>query len=111
EVLAPEPGWEAALAAALGPLLDAWVASDEAAATAAATGGEGQRTVLFPAPAPAPAALPGSLLEHVRPEAGFETVVRRLLGRVPVGEPGVTREGLYREPGLVRAGADPRVHL
>src|SRR5207248_8875335 len=70
EVLEPEPGWEAALAAALGPLLDAWAAPDARSALAAADGAEGQRTVVYPHPAPAPVA--GSLLDHVRaaPEIG-----------------------------------------
>ncbi|HEY4027437.1 MAG TPA: hypothetical protein VGO86_13490, partial [Candidatus Dormibacteraeota bacterium] len=52
----------------------------------------------------------GSLFEHVACEAGFETLGRRLLGRVVVGRD-VSVEGVYREAGLVRAGSDPRVAL
>jgi chromosome segregation protein len=53
---------------------------------------------------------PGSLVEQVTVEAGFEGLARRLLGHVVVGRD-VTTEGVYRAPGLVRAGSDPRVKL
>jgi len=108
EVVTAEPGYEKALSAVLGPLVDAVAAPDEAAAVRAASDGDRQVTALFPVEAPAPAA--GSLLEHVRVRAGFELVARRILGAVVVGRD-VTREGVYRAPGLVRAGADPRAAL
>ncbi|HKF75328.1 MAG TPA: hypothetical protein VKF59_04240, partial [Candidatus Dormibacteraeota bacterium] len=47
---------------------------------------------------------------HVRCEAGFEPLARRLLGGIVVGRD-VDADGVYHEPGLVRAGADPRVAL
>ena len=108
DVILAEQGFEAALSAALGPLVDAWAAPDEAAARAAATSTEQQATVLYPA---GDAAIePGSLVEHVTCEAGFEELGRRLLGRVVIGRE-VSLEGVYNEPGLVRAGTDPRVAL
>ncbi|MHB8587701.1 MAG: chromosome segregation SMC family protein [Candidatus Dormibacteraceae bacterium] len=106
DVVTPESGYEAALSAVLGALVDALVARDESAALN--TGTDRQRTVLYPIAAPGPRA--GSLFEHVRCEDGYEEIARRLLGHVVVGDE-VTREGVYREPGLVRAGADPRVAI
>src|SRR5207248_9237954 len=41
---------------------------------------------------------------------GSDPLARRLLGGVVVGGD-VTVEGVYREPGMVRSGADPRVAL
>ncbi len=109
EVITPETGFEAALSAALGPLVDALVAPDEARATEAAAPGEPQRTVLYPPPAAA-VPKPGSLVEHVAVRKGYEPVAERLLGQVVVGDD-VTMLGVYREDGLVRAGADPRVEI
>jgi chromosome segregation protein len=43
-------------------------------------------------------------------EDGYEDIARRLLGQVVVGED-VTKGGVYRAPGLVRAGTDPRVAI
>src|SRR6266851_1101760 len=109
DVLTAEPGYERALSAALGPLADALVASDEEAAgrTEETTGP--QLTVLYPlAASPEPKA--GSMFHHVRIRKGFELVARRLLGPVVVGVD-VTIAGVYREPGLIRAGADPRVEI
>src|SRR6266849_5620813 len=109
DVLTAEPGYERALSAALGPLADALVASDEEAAgrTEETTGP--QLTVLYPlAASPEPKA--GSMFHHVRIRKGFELVARRLLGHVVVGVD-VTIAGVYREPGLIRAGADPRVEI
>jgi chromosome segregation protein len=90
----------------LGPLADALVARDQRSAEGAK--GDRQLTVLYPTTASQPRA--GSLFEHVDCRTGFEEVARRLLGRVVVGED-VTLDGVYREAGLVRAGADPRVAI
>ncbi|HSP08868.1 MAG TPA: AAA family ATPase, partial [Candidatus Dormibacteraeota bacterium] len=108
DVLTPAPGYEAALSAVLGPLVDALVEQDEHGAVDSAREGDHQRTVLYPVPAPD--ALPGSLLEHTRCRAGYELIARRLLGHVVVGD-GVTREGVYRDTGVVRAGSDPRLEI
>jgi len=108
DVILALPGYEAALSAVLGALVDAWAAPDEAAARAAAAGAGDQATVVWPLPAPAPR--PGSLVEHVRSEAGFEGLAARLLGGVVVGRE-VTLEGVYAEAGLLRAGSDPRVRV
>jgi chromosome segregation protein len=109
EVLTAEPGYERALSATLGPLADALVASDEEAAASAGETRGPQLTVLYPlAAAPEPKA--GSMFHHVRIRKGFELVARRLLGHVVVGVD-VTIAGVYREPGLIRAGADPRVEI
>jgi chromosome segregation protein len=108
DVILARPGSEAALSAALGPLVDAWAAPDEASARAAATSTAQQATVLYPAGDAEPEA--GSLFEQAVCEPGFEALGRRLLGRVVVGRD-VTEEGVYQEPGLVRSGSDPRVAL
>ena len=108
DVLTPAPGYEAALSAVLGPLVDALVEEDEQAALGSARAGDHQRTVLYPVPAPD--ALPGSLFEHTRCRPGYELIARCLLGHVVVGD-GVTAEGVYRDAGLVRAGADPKVEI
>src|SRR2546430_5168369 len=50
------------------------------------------------------------MFQHVRVKQGYELVARRLLGHVVVGVD-VTIAGVYREPGVVRAGADPRVEI
>jgi len=109
EVLTPDSGYEAALSAALGPLVDALVASDETKAITAAAPAGSQLTVLYPATA-SETVRPGSLFEHVTCAPGYDLVARRLLGHVVIGED-VTLEGVYREQGLVRAGADPRVEI
>jgi chromosome segregation protein len=106
DVVTPKPGYEAALAAVLGPLADALVARNEAAAAKAKP--DRQLTVLYPTATPDPRA--GSLFEHVSCKAGYEQIARRLLGHVVVGED-VTLDGVYREPGLVRMGTDPRVAI
>jgi chromosome segregation protein len=109
DVLTPEPGYEAALSAALGSLVDALVAADEESAMMAAPPHDAQRTVVYPVAESAPLKA-GSLFEHVRYLKGYEDLARRLLGHVVVGEH-VSLDGIYREEGLVRAGADPRVEL
>jgi chromosome segregation protein len=108
DVLTAEAGYEAALSAVLGALADALVAADEASALEAAAPQEAQRTVLYPGAAAQPQH--GSLLHHVRVAAGYEAVARRLLGDVVVGRD-VTLDGVFREPGLVRGGKDPRVEM
>lgn len=109
EVLTPEPGYELALSAALGSLVDALVAADEPTAMRAAPPSDAQRTVLFPASAPV-SPKPGSLIEHVTCRKGYEHVASRLLGHVVVGDD-VTLQGVYREDGMLRAGTDPRVEI
>jgi chromosome segregation protein len=104
DVITAESGYEAALAAALGPLLDAVVAPDEAVAVDSVKAADRQTTALFPIEASAP--IEGSLLQHVKVQDGYEPIARRLLGPVVVGRD-VTLNGVYREPGLVRGGADP----
>jgi len=108
EVITAHPGYDAALAATLGSLLDAAVAPDERSALEAVTSAGQQATALFPVDAPPP--VEGSLLDHVTVSAGYELVARRLLGGIIVGRD-VTQEGVYREQGLVRAGPDPRLAL
>ena len=108
DVLTPHPGFEAAVSAVLGPLVDALVERDDHAAARVAAEGGAQRTVLYPAPAPG--AVTGSLLEHVTVSDGYELVARRLLGQVVIGER-VTLDGVYRDAGLVRAGSDPRLAI
>ena len=108
DVLYANPGYEAALAAALGPMADAFVAGGEDAASDVAHGGDSQSTVLFPDPAPEPE--PGSLIEHVRCDPAYGGIARRLLGHVVVGRD-VTLDGEFRAPGLVRAGRDARAEL
>ena len=108
EVITAHPGYEAALAAVLGSLLDAAVVPDERSALEAVTSAGQQATALFPVDAPPPAE--GSLLLHVTVRPGHELIARRLLGGIVVGR-AVTQEGLYREPGLFRAGPDPRLAL
>ncbi len=108
DVILARPGYEAALSAALGAFVDAWVAPTQEGAEAAAAGSRDQATVFFPVAGAEASA--GSLLEHVRCEPGYEEVARRLLGRVVLGE-AVTLDGVYRQPGVVRAGADARVKI
>ncbi|MEO8745990.1 MAG: AAA family ATPase [Candidatus Dormiibacterota bacterium] len=108
DMISPEPGYAAALSAVLGPLVDALVAPDDAAAVKGTPKTGGQRTVLYPVLASEPRQ--GSLFAHVVCRKGFEDVARRLLGHVVVGEH-VTLDGVYREPGLLRAGSDPRVAI
>ena len=112
DLLRPEPGYEAALSAALGPLVDCWVAPDLPAAEAALAGAEAQQTVLLPASAPMPRR--GSLYDHVGCDPDHDWLARRLLGAVVVGkgeEPTVSPGGDYRAPGIYRSGPDRRVHL
>jgi len=109
EVVTAEPGYERALSATLGPLADALVAPDQETATSAGETRGPQLTVLYPSGA-APEPKAGSMFHHVRIRQGFELVARRLLGHVVVGVD-VTVAGVYREPGLIRAGADPRVEI
>jgi chromosome segregation protein len=106
DVVTAATGYEAALSAVLGPLLDALVARDELAAAGMTP--DRQRTVLYPVASAEARA--GSLFEHVRCQEGYQEVARKLLGHVVVGED-VTLNGVYREPGLVRAGSDPRVAI
>jgi chromosome segregation protein len=106
DVVTPKSGYEAALSAVLGPLVDALVARDQGEAEGAKA--DRQLTVLYPTTAPQPRG--GSLFEHVDCQPGYEGVASRLLGGVVVGED-VTIDGIYREPGLVRTGADPRVAI
>ena len=109
DVITAEPGYERALSGTLGPLVDALVAADEDVAARESGDGESQRTIFYPfGAAPEPRA--GSMFHHVRVRNGYELVARRLLGQVVVGVD-VTVAGVYREPGLIRAGADPRVAI
>ena len=108
EVITARAGYEAALAAALGPLLDAMVVADESAAVESTRAADRQVTALFPVDAAEP--VEGSLYHHVEIRDGYEPLARRLIGSVVVGRD-VTVEGVYREPGMVRSGADPRVAL
>jgi chromosome segregation protein len=108
DVLYADAGYEATLAAALGPLADAFVAHGDEAAMDAARTGDSQSTVVYPEPAPD--AEPGSLAEHIRCDPAYADIARRLLGRIVVGRD-VTRDGVYRAPGLVRAGRDARAEL
>src|SRR5260370_15749577 len=101
-------GYEAALTAVLGPLLDATVPPDEETAVDSVRANDRLATALFPVDAPAPAE--GSLYHHVTVRDGFDAIARRLLGHVLVGRD-VTRDRVYREPGLVSARADHRAAL
>lgn len=108
DVMLAEPGYEVVVSAVLGPLVDAWAAPGEDVASAAATSTSQQATVLYPT---ADAEVePGSIFVHVRCEPGYEPLARRLLGSIVVGRE-VSRDGVYREPGLIRAGGDPRVAM
>ena len=108
DVITAEPGYEAALAAALGPLLDALATLDEQAAGDSVKAADRQATVLFPVETSPP--VEGSLFQRVKVRDGYEPIARRLLGPIVVGRD-VTLNGFYREPGLVRAGADPRAAM
>ena len=108
DVVAAAPGFEAALSAVLGPLVDATAAPDEQAALRAVDGAERQTTAVFPVDSPPPES--GSLYEHVHVRDGYEVIARRLLGGVVVGRE-VTRDGVFRTSGMLRAGADPRTAL
>lgn len=108
DVIIAKPGFEAALAAVLGPLVDAWAAPDEAVARETAGQSKNQTTVLYPVPGSV--VEPGSLLEQVRCRAGYEGLGERLLGGIVVGRE-VTREGVYAADGMVRAGKDPRTEI
>ena len=108
DVVTARPASEAALAAVLGPLVDAIVAPDEESAVRSVTSAGQQLTALYPEDAPEPDE--GSLYHLVEVRAGYEGIARRLLGGVIVGRD-VTAAGVYRTGGLVRAGADPRIAL
>src|SRR5690349_1745581 len=101
DVITAEPGYEAPVAAALGPLLEASVATDDPATPE-------HGTTLYPTDVAAPE--DGSLLEHVTVLDRYARIAQRLLGRVVVGRD-VTLDGVYREPGLVRSGGDDRTDL
>src|SRR5437899_47410 len=105
DIVTAAPGFEAALAAVLGPLVDATAAPDEEAAWRAITGRERQTTAVFPVESPPARA--GSLYEHVHVREGYEIIVRRLLGGVVVGRE-VTRDGVFRASGMQRARAATR---
>lgn len=107
DVIFARPGYEVALSAVLGPLVDAWAATGNPQAREALRGRRHQTTVLYPVAAE-PEAEPGSLFDHVTCDPGFEPLARRLLGSKVVGRE-VGLDGAYSEPGLLRAGADPRV--
>ena len=108
EVLIAEEGYEAALSAVLGQLVDAVIASDQTTALSAATASDSQVTALYPKDAPNAEA--GSLLEHVTFDKQHERIARMLLGHVVVGRD-VTLDGVYRGQGFVRAGKDPRAAI
>ena len=103
EVITAHAGYEGALAAFLGSLADAIVTADEAAALHAVGKAKHQLTAVFPVAAPEP--VPDSLYHHVDIRNGFDSIARRILGSASV------REDVYREPGLVRGGPDPRTAL
>jgi len=108
EVITARPGSEAALSAVLGSLVDAIVAVDEESATRSVKDVDHQVTALYPIDAPAP--VEGSLYHLVEVRDGYERIARQLLGAVIVGRD-VTEDGVYRNAGLVRGGADPRIAL
>jgi len=101
DVIAAEPGYEAAVAAALGPLLEASVATDEPLTPE-------HGTTLYPTDVAAPE--DGSLHEHVTVRDRYARIAQRLLGHIVVGRD-VSLDGVYREPGLVRSGADDRTDI
>src|SRR5207237_10939346 len=108
DVITAHAGFEAALSAVLGPLVDAIAAPDEETAMRAISGSEHQTTALYPAGSPV--GEPGSLYDLVDVRDGYAEIARRLLGGVVVGRD-VTRDGVYRASGIVRAGSDPRTAL
>jgi hypothetical protein len=113
EVITAHNGYEAALSAVLGALVDAVVAADEHAAMATAGEAGTQVTALFPVEASRPAN--GSLLHHVNVRSGYEAIALRLLGGVVIGKD-VTQEGVYRErgrcvPGPTRARSTRKIEL
>src|SRR5207247_9941765 len=108
DVIQPEPGYEKALAAVLGPLADALVALDAKSAVETAGSSSGQITVLYPSAAGD--AVAASLLHHVMVDAGYEAIARGILGGIVVGRD-VTVDGVYHVPGLVRAVGDGRAAI
>jgi chromosome segregation protein len=108
DVIIARPGYEAALAAVLGSLVDAWAAPDEERARVEAARTKNQTTVLYPMPGSEVER--GSLAEYVRCLPGYEDLAARLLGKMVIGRD-VTTEGVYRAPGIVRAGKDPRTEI
>ncbi|HEV2952545.1 MAG TPA: AAA family ATPase, partial [Candidatus Dormibacteraeota bacterium] len=112
EVVVANPGYEAAVSAVLGPFIDAWVAPDESAANQFVDPTSPQRTIFYPAGESS--LLAQCLLEHVRVEPGYESIAQSFLGDVVVaveGKVSVSLSGIYRRPGMVRAGDDPRARL
>ena len=108
EVVTAQPGYEAALSSALGPLVEARVAREETEAEAAIDLEAEQVSVLFPLDS-GPVAT-DSLWHHVDCEAGYEGLARSLLGGIVIGRD-VTLSGVYRAPGLRRGGRDQRVRM
>jgi len=108
DVVVARPGYEAALSAVLGPLVDAWAAPDAASALTAVRSAQNQVTILFPEAGAA--VQKGSLFEHVNCDRGFEDLGRRLLGGLVLGRE-VSTEGILQTPGLVRGGSDQLVRL
>jgi chromosome segregation protein len=108
EALIAEAGYEAALSAVLGPLVDAVVAPDETTAMNAASAADSQVTALYPKDAHNPES--GSLLEHVTFDKEHDPIARMLLSHVVVGRD-VTLAGVYSGQGFVRAGKDPRAAI
>src|SRR5437879_2997772 len=84
------------------------VVADESAAVESTRAADRQVTALFPVDAAEP--VEGSLYHHVEIRDGYEPLARRLIGGVVVGRD-VTVEGVYREPGMVRSGPEPRAPL
>jgi chromosome segregation protein len=108
DVITADPGYELALSAALGPLADAFVAEDSSHAAGIVGAADAQATALYPYASAE--AEPGSLMEHVHTDLHHGLIARVLLGRVVVGRD-VTLDGVYRAPGLVRAGKDARAEM
>ena len=104
DVITARTGYEAALSATLGPLLYAVVLTEEPATVEP----DRQLTLLFPTDAPP--AEENSLFHHVSVREGYGDIAVRLLGQVVIGRD-VTLQGVFRAPGLIRSGADPRAAL
>src|SRR2546430_1939480 len=102
------PAFCAAVSAGPGPRVEAAGAPDGQGALRAVEGADRETTAVFAVDSPRPEA--GSLYEHVHVRVGYEVIARRLLGGVVVGRE-VTREGVFRASGMLRAGADPRTAL
>src|SRR5262249_40115332 len=87
DVITPEAGYEGALSATLGPLLDAVVLTEEPAAVDSGR----QVTILFPTEAPTPQET--SLYYHATIREGYRKIAVRLLGQIVVGRD-VTFDGV-----------------